>query len=387
MTDANDNMTLSASLRGAIDMCRGALEHGFAYADMEGLLAHAMPWLPSAGHAELALLIGAVLKRSGEWDEASSFLVHQADRFDLVPDLKYEAALVSIDAGRHDRARMLFSALAAQLDQLSPRQLRGIWRGASMVGQFDIALAAITAPAGRSGFSISPQLIDRIRTAAEVQQSLDQPTIKVVSIGDNCLPWMVANRWGLRADPGADHEQSVFNLAQCAPETPSNLFASGLQSLLDPTQLATFPTDIGTPLPYHVSSGFQFNHEQGTAWCANDYQALRSKYDGAISNLNDAFVGRARIFVHYREKSGDMNRLIATLAALNKDQNYRILIIDPHRDTTEPVSQPHATMKRIALPAAEYVWFKPEDYESIPGIEFERQIATAILNEMAILRG
>lgn len=373
-------------LNAVVASCNDALLHGFTYADVKRLTAQATPLLATAEEPALALLVGALLTGCGEWNRASALLTEQARRFQSDPLVAYEAALVSIDANQHARARDMFVQLSTHLPDLSLRHLRGVWRGCSMIGMFDLSLAAISIATAQDPSFVPPHVTERIRTALSVQTGLDNPPIRLISIGDNCLPWMVGNRWGLRTDPTAEHERSVFNLAQCSPESVSNLLASRCRALLDPSELRSFTTEIGTPLPYHAPSGFQFNHEQGDIWCENDFERLREKYTSAVTNMGAAFSNGPRVFLHYREKSGDMARLADAIAENSENDAYRILVIDPNVDSIEPEPHPKTTYRRIELPFAEYVWFKPDHLESVEGIEFERKIVAAVLEEMKLLR-
>jgi hypothetical protein len=333
---------------------------------------------------ELVLLRTWIFRKTGEWDRAATILTVEAERFGWPVELLYEAALTSLDANRYAQARGLFVRLVDRISDLSDRQRQGLRRGASLIGMHDLALAALDA---MSDHPIPKAPLEaRIRSAIVNQRIVRDLGVRLVSLGSNCLPWMVGNRWGLRVNPASEDEDSLFNLAQCAPHSAASVILDRARTFLDPISLSVLWTEIGTPMPAHAPYGFGFNHEQGSAFVDMDFANLRHRYARRVENFQRAFQGSPRLFLYYVEQETDLRSLVTTLDLANADGNYRLLIVDARPASLEPQPHPRVGYVSIPTPSPDYVWYRPADHDTAEGVAFERAMAEAVLAEMRNLR-
>lgn len=330
---------------------------------------------------DLALLRGYLLRKAEARPHAASIFRAAVDQFPRHVQLLYEAMLSSIDADEHGHASALVRQLSAHIGVLPDPYLQGLWRGASMVGLHDVALEAFRARSSRD--FANPNLEERILTAIDNQSFACVADVRVISVGDNCFPWMVANRWGLRANTSDKAEDSIFNLGQCAPGTAAGLIAGRMGDLIDMRHLSVVRTPTSTPMPVHAS-GFQFNHQQGAEWCDGDFRMLRDRYTRKIENFQHSSGRNGRVYLHYAEKEGvDLNVLVAAIEAMRGgDMRYHIVIIDPKASGNPPRPHPRVTYSSQALPYPDYVWFMPTQYDLDLGINFERGVCAVIRSAM-----
>jgi tetratricopeptide (TPR) repeat protein len=329
--------------------------------------------------ADNALLYGYLIRKAAEWERASTVFI---DAYSKHPDclqLLYDAALSALDADEYARAEPIFRQLAELFPSLSDRHLQGIWRGASIIGMLDLALAAFNQRQDKD--FANPNLINRFEQAKANQEIIRVSGIRVVSLGDNCLPWMLGNRWGLRDQAYSEAHDSVFNLAQCAVGTPAKILRDQGASLLEFGEFGLGKMPIGSPLPIHLSSGLQFNHQQGSDWMCNDFQRLRTRYKPKVQGLQSILRSGNVVFLHYAERDGaDLDELVDVVSTAAGGANYHLLIIDPNPEFRQVRGHAKLTYIHHPLPHDQYVWFRPDDHDSDLGMKYEKVIADATMN-------
>ena len=340
-------------------------------------------------NADLFILRGASFQKRADWNGASDLLVQGVALLPDRDDLLYEAALNSVDASLYARAGELLNQLGDRYARLTDGQLRGLWRASSLVGLHDLARRAFDEALNRGSASATPALNERIALAQANSAEQDAGLVSVISIGENCYPWMVMNRWGVRTHALSTSTDGIFNLAQSSIDGCASIIAGTGADLMDRNDLqSVIKSEGATPLPTNVKHGIEFNHEQGDDWVVDDFARLEARYAPRIANFQASLAGGApRVFVHYTENPGNMERLVNAITAVNGDDNYRVVIIDAsHLD--RPAIPPHPLVDIITVsrPRPDYIWYRPDDLESAEGIQFERVAVEKVLEAVRNLR-
>jgi len=350
-------------------------------------LAHIAANFPPS--PDLAILRGATYQKRCEWTLASDFLLAAITEFPGRTDIIYEAALNSVDAVYYPRADELLQMLSRNVANHPERIQRGMWRACALIGRHDIALGAFEAASAAKSAFAEPQLAFRLQTALTIQAAVRQCGMRSISIGENCLPWMVLNRWGLRADPTSSGADSIFNLAQTSTDGSVGVLADAGVSLTASEKLDIIKNPQGVPRPINRPNQFDFNHEQGRLWISDDYAELNKRYAARIDNFQTYLDGSARLFVHYTESGSSFARLTDALAAINRDVNYRLLILDAG-EASQADTLPgdgRTDYVHVPRPSSDYIWFRPDSLDSPEGVEFEWRIAKATLRSFEMLLG
>ncbi len=323
--------------------------------------------------ADFAILRGSIHQKRAEFYAASELQTREAQRFPARNDVLYEAALNSVDAGLYARAQAQLRQLASRIDQLTDRQLRGLWRGACMVGLHDVAEAAHRSTTERGSELATHHVAERIQAMGRIQAAIRGQDLAVISVGENCYPWVVFNRWGFRDRPDRTDAEMIFNLAQCSTDGCTAILQDKTDRLIDESVLTVAMKPNSYPMPANSAFGLEFNHEQGIHWTSGNFVKLRERYAARLAAFRTGLRARQRLFVHYTERNGDLDAFAEAIDEINPDRNYRVLIVDVWRGRTAQLrNSAQVDHLRIDLPHPNYVWFRPDDLDSPEGVAFER---------------
>lgn len=335
---------------------------------------------PSPQSADLR---GHVLNRRGEWFEAYHSLNDALNRFPDNIDICYWAALNAIDTGLYVAASNLLDRLSDRLDDLPERMLRGIWRGAGVVGNLQLASAAF-AQAKRQGSELALAAVGRrIEGALQTQSMRLAP---IISVGENCQPWMLPNRWGLRRQDNIESQSSMFNLGQSSCYGVAKTIENLGHGLVSTDHLGVRKYPVGAPRPFNAGFHYEFNHELGNHWIINDFENLRSRYSSRIDNFKTYLAGEKRVFFYYSDRDGDINDVISAIIKVNADRNFTIVVIDLFENDRPRSLQHHdcVSYARLRFPNKDYVWWKPDHHDSDVGVYFERVIRNQLIDAAII---
>ncbi|MGU3423059.1 tetratricopeptide repeat protein [Methylobacterium sp. D54C] len=351
-----------------------------------GLLAKELELLieRDGNSADHAMLLGQIYQARGEWLKAASIYAHYSEVFPDHVDFTYQAALTFVDAGLYEKGHSYLNKLTCCLERLSDHHLRGIWRAASLLADHELAFQAHALVADR-GSPHANSVVERRIQMARHERPSNMPM--VVSIGENCLPWMLANRWGFRRDIFALRHQSFFNLAQTKSFAVADLINDGVSALTDAASLSSYELPTGTPCPANEKYKFFFNHEQGDRWIANSFEKLRGLYEHRIAAFDAALKEPRCIFFHYTKSGSRAGDVLRSIQSRRSTRDYRIVLISISDVPIDlrGVDVTTVLIRHMQLPRPDYVWFKPDDYESPEGFEFEKQISDLLSEAVAAL--
>lgn len=368
-----------ATVDEVINLSWEAVGAAKSYAELGAVLDQVDSSPTLEGTESLYLLRGHIRQRRSELTLSSDAY---AEGHVLFPDnnlFPYEAGLLALDGNYYTRAQQMMQTLGGRLETLTDRQCRGLWRGGALAGLHGTARLAFDRAQSNGSELATPEVSTRLDRAIEIQRAMISHPVRVVSLGNNCFPWMVLNRWGLRPDPADPRDDCVFNLAQCSGYTAAAVVRAP-QDLIRREDLEAVSPE-GTPLPWHTRFGMLFNHEGGDLWIADDFAKLLERYRPRIENLVDSFSGDPRVFVYYVEGAVDLDDLVDAVSTANTDENYSLVIVDTRADRQPPARHDRLRYLPLDLPVPEYVWHVPDQFDSVHGVTFESAVAEAVLEE------
>lgn len=326
---------------------------------------------------------GHTLNRRAEWYDAFQSLQRAFERYPDRIELCYEAALNGIDAGCYDEAGKLLECLGSQLDLMSDRHLRGIWRGAGVVGNINLAKAAFELALGKGSSLALPSVGRRIEEAIKTQSRELAP---IISVGENCQPWMLPNRWGLRRRDDISRQSSMFNLGQSNCQGVAKILEDLGAGMVLLRNLSINPNDGHAPFPENNLYEYGFNHERGGAWIEDDFSLLRARYEKRRASFGEFLQGPKRVFLFYSDRDGDISSVVEALYKINRDENFKIVAIDlfAGNRSVDLAHYPEVSYAKLSFPKESYIWWKPDHHDSDLGVYFERTIRDVVLEAATI---
>ncbi len=333
--------------------------------------------MPSS--VDCAMLIGEIIRKRLDWEDASDYFYNKSHLFENRSDFLYNAALTAIDAGNYLRGRQIILQLAEYMTKLSGRMLRGMWRAAPLVGLHEEALSAYKQAMANGFEGCCAHVESRLMNAVLNASMPALQSIGIVSLGENCLPWQLVNRWGLRPKNKLFIQESPFNLAQTTTNDVAELLRVGLDRLIDTEALSTNKDVNGTIRPLNTTYHFDFNHERGQRFITDNYAGLRARYASRIHNLNRYLQSEPCIYLHYTERNGDILGFVDAIVNATMHTNYVIVVFDAWdgRDGFT-IAQGNTIYQKIKLPWTGYTWYQPDHWDSELGTNFEFQLQAVL---------
>ena len=332
-----------------------------------------------SSHVAAAVLAYRIKHTLTEHETAAQILkaiIRKQPNANLITYCAYKA----IDSGNMDLLYDMVTRLEALFDTLDDVCTKSLSRCASALGRHDLALRAFEKLAERQSPWTTTVLKNRLLAAIDNQKLVTG--IRVISIGDNCLPWLMLNRWGLRYQPWRREVLSPFNLASTFTNSVTKFLTSKGDLLL---QDLDFREVKNVVMPYSRSMPTVFNHEAGEYWSQDDFRNLRERFSERIRNFDAFLDGGPRLFVHFCQRKGDLKALGEALRNANRDGDYRLLVIDTIACADRGLDLPQGDILSIR-PPDDYVWFRPENFESESGLAYEGKIADAVIAALGKIR-
>lgn len=331
-------------------------------------------------HPEVAIMAYHILNKRQEHEYVAAYL---EDIIKILPnpDLIIFCAFKSLDAGFLVRAKKMVTMLMTQgLEKLTEANLRNLCRAASGTGLHSEALKVFHYLEERKSVWATPWLKMRHEKAVDNLKKVEG--IPVISLGENCLPWQLLNRWGLRYEPWQESYLTQFNLAATYTDACTKVVKKG-DCLISQLEIIS---PEGRPLPYNRSLPFTFNHEVGDYWLDDDFKNLRDMYTSRLENFDRLLEGDRRLFVHYSQKGGNFGALADALYSVSRNDLYHLLIVDSSDGPVVTDSLQNASYLKLPIPKDDYVWFMPDQLESQHGVEYEEKIQHSVLVATRLLK-
>jgi hypothetical protein len=210
--------------------------------------------------------------------------------------------------------------------------------------------------------------------------SYDQyKNIQFVSLGVDCLPWHMVNRWGFRPLVSDERQQLPMNLAIQTAQSCEAMFADDFAAFCDADQYTTIRSPYGFEVGFHRGYRFAFNHEVGKYWLANGCENLVKRYQQRVANFHSFGLAGPRIYVLRLRWKINLTEVERRLADFSVDDDYRLLVLDVRRTGDELRPERRSTIvRRIELPDDNHVWY--DDFDTEQGVRFELAIHDAIVD-------
>lgn len=339
-------------------------------------------------------LIKAALKArgAGELDAAARILADEANRGDPNVDALYLRLLAEME-----RPKDLNAALHASIDGvtqgrmiLDPAYLRYLLyqSEASCLAPETIARLLATM---KTAAAASPDLEGALQAGVRRQRFrrllserlTGAPTL--ISLGLNCMPWSLLNRWGMRSEQDFERLATPFSLGVHKLKAVLRALNSDFLDYFCLPAVRTVESEKGHHIALRTDLTVMWNHNRGQYWLANEFAALRANLDVKIGNFRRACRSENAVFLMGKSPTNYPTRPVEFLPGVNealerhtgRAQN-RLIIFNEFADTAA-IHQLDAfsVVVNCPYPASAYVWFDVDTVDTPEGLDYEHDCVAA----------
>ena len=211
--------------------------------------------------------------------------------------------------------------------------------------------------------------------------------VKILSLGQNCLPWMLPNRWGLRPDDIDMNPLGPFDYFPTIADKAAEALDSDFEPFLREDALRPFIT--GTKIPALMNDAMQasFFHETGNWWSENNWARLKLAYRERIVRFKNSIRRGPALYVYAICGAASVESIVDSYYRVLHDENSRLLIVNLLKEPlATQVKRPHVRLVHVPYPE-DYTWTHWEEFTSERGIAFELEIVGEILAQVRQLTG
>lgn len=202
------------------------------------------------------------------------------------------------------------------------------------------------------------------------------PGLSVLSIGQNCLPLLLAVRWGIRRRPNAD-TLTPFDLGSHVANTAADLIGTDFADYMD-DQFLTLRTDgRGVAVAFQKKYGLGFFHERGPSWLSDGFGRVKEAYRQRIENFQRQAADRPCVFFFCLCGAGSAAYMIESLKYRLAGSRVALLVVDVRQEGEEIQESDRVMYRRIPYPR-DYTWSWSKDINSARGLAFESEITDAL---------
>jgi hypothetical protein len=206
--------------------------------------------------------------------------------------------------------------------------------------------------------------------------------LRVVSLGQNCLPYTVSARWGISPTAALDDAFTPFDMGSFNGDHSAAMVAANFAPLQERDAFHEAP-DPATRAPTmrHRPTNVLFFHARGRSTIGPDQQLFHQRLEREIGAFRQACESRAIVFVFSIVGAGSIDPLIAALWTTLARGNARLLVMNHTRHAVPFQPHPYVTCRDLIFPD-NYSWNIAADYTSDRGTMFELRVAGAIKAEI-----
>jgi Putative papain-like cysteine peptidase (DUF1796) len=206
--------------------------------------------------------------------------------------------------------------------------------------------------------------------------------VKLISLGQICLPYILPNRWGLRINIVGEEYTLPFDYMSAPRDTTADVIRTGFADLMNPDYLKPSLYPDKSPCVINSKYAFGFYHERGPWWQANGGVRFKEVMSRRIANFfNQAYDG-ARVFIFCVCGPAEVKLLMDVMADFLESKDTRLIILNVQKEDID-IGFTHPRVLYAYVPYPEdYNWNAWFDFDSERGHLFEENIAEIILQSI-----
>jgi hypothetical protein len=286
------------------------------------------------------------LYEMGEWDRLEALVAAQWDQLCAVPEILPDGVAALHKLFLTDRLRDLAEAARPQAWERLP-------------------------PGAAETLVLKAQIARRNR------ELMEATGISLISIGQNCLPYQLAGRWGLVAPQADPADLTPFDLGGFTNDSVAGAIESDFAAFEDRGNFTVTKAWGGGQMFLHKPSNVGFFHERGTHWVTPDQSRFFMRLALMIANWKRRRKAAKRLYVYCLCGAGSLDRLVAAAAAKLLGPGAQLLILDVMQQPSRCPPHGQVTYRHIPYPK-DYDWTSVYQQCSARGFAFEAEVIGAI---------
>jgi len=207
---------------------------------------------------------------------------------------------------------------------------------------------------------------------------LKNPSIQIISLGQNCLPYTIINRWGLNHISEENNDLTIFDLGAFPLNYSIDLIKSDFALLRDRNNYWIDLSSSNIPMARIKHTAISFFHEKGAYWIDDSLERFHSHILSKIDVFKKYFGAKHKILffcicgeIDFSLLVHELNNIAATtksVAVILNVTNSNFCLYDNY----ENILYVHAPYPD------DYNWNWIGDYTSDRGIAYEYDIVSKI---------
>ncbi|NHO19068.1 hypothetical protein GOB90_08805 [Acetobacter oeni] len=205
--------------------------------------------------------------------------------------------------------------------------------------------------------------------------------VNILSFGQSCLPYTIANRWGLTNYVGNPDAITIFDLGAFGKNTAAEALKTNFASYLDPASYHQGRDPMGAPQMFHRPTGVHFGHERGQTIIGAQQEKFFPLINKKIKAFQSAWAKGNSLLVYGIVGQCDLPAFVSEMEPLLARQHSRLLIFNLTRSPLDCPASPSVTYVHLPFPM-NYSWNGIEDYTSDTGLAFDSRLTGLIRSEI-----
>jgi tetratricopeptide (TPR) repeat protein len=368
-----------------------ALRRVNAWLEADNFLQSAIERFSNSSKIEMQYALNAVSMHN--WQVAADRLVAIQEKYDARNDSNaytaiYEELLVYHHMMDHEKIEEKIQKCWVFLKNSIPHLSNALFNMHNMVGnqRFEefTFWSRLAVPEAHRGF-----YEERLKSIAENSAwiAAQAPNLEIVSLGQNCLPYILLDRWGMRLHNNNIATGGPFDVLPGIEDMAVDMIKTDFVYLLDRELWGETKYPSGSPVLLHGRYKTQFFHEQGPWWAAKKWHRLENHYQRKIDNFRTALSRKQRVFIFCICGKCDIEQMVEMFISRLDSPDSRLLILNIQADPVPLlIEHPHVTNLHRPYPE-DYAWNTWQSYDSDRGSSFERLIVEDVRSQInAIIR-
>jgi len=347
------------------------------YADFHGHTVETLSRLSQAAASRCAYREGVAWQHEAltRWPEMDNPLVGLSGRLQIIQ--------LAVHAGNHEQGALWLDDLAghpAIINAATAESIlvhsRGLGMSASLRQMLSSCVQYLKpdSPAG----ALARVLHDDARENEQLVSA-----VRLISLGEGCYGWIQPNKYMLRSADDLDLLMP-FNMLVSGELGVVSALEERCSHLVDPTYLRITRMVRDIPVQRNTRYGIFFNHECDDFYLQNEAAELCALYLRRVQHFLMSGCEGRRVYVITASEFEHVQRLERALAALMKDDLYRLLLIANCFDTSPRWPDrllPTTRVAHVPIPYPGYNWTTDAGKED--GYQYDLAIYRLIRETMA----
>jgi hypothetical protein len=203
------------------------------------------------------------------------------------------------------------------------------------------------------------------------------PDVRVISVGQNCLPFQLPVRWGLAPRP--EHNTLMpFDLGAHIANTAADIIDADFADYVDDDVLDLRLDAQGFKFAFQKKFHIGFFHERGSSWLGQGIGRLQESYRRRIENFRRLSAQPPTVFFFCLCGAGSIDMIVDALKDHLAHPNVSMLVVNVMQEAVAPPPAHDRILYRHIPYPRDYSWSWVKDINSQRGLAFEGSVADAL---------